>query len=287
MTRFKTMFVLLVITLSLTACAGITDDKTDYFGEGSGSASFENLTLHSNEESYLLGNYDIKEADNTIDYSYDSYDTQVVYSTLKTGSIRNIISSGIASISNTIATKADEIATKSAIKNVKWSTKGTPTPRYYQSKMPWSDITYNHSWKTVSRRGCGACALAMAVAALKDPSVTPEDIVKILNKGKIDTVYNGAKCTKLICKKYDLKYTTVSRSNKEKINEWLDKGAVIMMSINANGIYTGGGHYILCTGRDSDGYYVMESGHYYKTDKAYSFNKVFSSGSQGPFVIYK
>lgn len=169
-------------------------------------------------------------------------------------------------------------------KGIKWSTKGVPTPRYYQSKMSWSKHSYGG--KTISKRGCGCCALAMAVTALTGKEVTPPKMAEFLDNKGIETVTNGKKCVKAVCKEYGLKWKEIGR-NKSEVDPWLENGAVIMMSIKANGIYTGGGHYILCTGKDSDGYYVQESGRFYKTDKAYKFSQVFSPGNQGPFVIYK
>ena len=41
----------------------------------------------------------------------------------------------------------------------------------------------------------------------------------------------------------------------------------------------------MCNGRDSEGYYVLESGRYYETDKPYKYSEVFSPGAQGVFVL--
>lgn len=171
------------------------------------------------------------------------------------------------------------------IADVKWGSKGVPCPRYYQGDERWGGHRYEG--KTIRERGCGCCGLAMAVTGLTGKKVLPSDIADFLNSKGVGTVNNGAKSVKYVCQKYSLKYTTVSRSNKKKIDSYLSRGAVILMSIKANGIYTGGGHYILCVGKDSAGYYVLESGRFYETDKPYKFSQVFSLGNQGPFVIYK
>lgn len=278
---------LLLILVPLVLLTGCNVDDSEYLGSGSVSENPININLHSNTVGYYLYNYDVKDVGMTDgDILYD-YDTSVANPTVTFSTVKTAVANNISTIAKTLSSGAEALAERITISGVKWSTKGTPTPRYYQSKQSWSSYTYYAKNKTISSSGCGACALAMAVTALTGETVTPKDIVKFLNSKDINTVYNGETCVKAVCKKYNLNYKSISRSNKTTIDSWLDKGGLIIMTINANGIYTGGGHYIMCTGRDSDGYYVMESGSYYKTDKAYKFNQVFTSGNQGPFVIYK
>lgn len=165
-----------------------------------------------------------------------------------------------------------------------WGSNGVSCPRYYQSGQSWSNIDYQGG--SIARRGCGLCCLAMAVSGLLKINATPDQVVKLLNSAGVNTVYNAQKCTEIVCNHYGLKWTTVNRSNKSAIDAYLKKGCVIYHSINANGIYTGDGHFILCVGTNGNGgYYVQESAHYYQSDKAYTFNQVFSAGNQGPFVI--
>ncbi len=103
----------------------------------------------------------------------------------------------------------------------------------------------------------------------------------------MNTVNNGAGSASAIAKKYGLTYEVIDRNNKAAIDAALDSGKVCIFSINANGIYTGGGHFIMCNGREGDQYYVLESGRFYTTDQGYSYNQVFSAGSQGVFVLGK
>ena len=84
---------------------------------------------------------------------------------------------------------------------------------------------------------------------------------------------------------YGLTYSFVSRSNQESINTALDSGKVCIMSITANGIYTGSGHFIMCVGRNGGNYYVLDSAGVYTIDQAYLFNQVFSDVNQGVFVL--
>lgn len=165
-----------------------------------------------------------------------------------------------------------------------WGSYGVSCPRYYQSGQSWSSIDYQGG--SIGRRGCGLCCLAMAVSGLLKINETPDKVVKLLNVAGYNTVYNARKCTEIVCNHYGLKWTTVSRTNKSAIDNYLKRGCVIYHSIDANGIYTGDGHFILCVGTNGNGgYYVQESAHYYQSDKPYTFNQVFSPGVQGPFVI--
>lgn len=167
-----------------------------------------------------------------------------------------------------------------------WSTTGLSCPRYYQNDGKWASNPYNYGpGKTIGTGGCGACALAMGVSGLLEEDITPDVIVNYLNSINMNTVYNGAGSAEAIAKKYGLTYQLIDRNNKSAINHALDAGKVCIFSIDANGIYTGGGHFIMCNGRSGDQYYVLESGHYYETDKGYTYNQVFSPGVQGVFVL--
>lgn len=161
-------------------------------------------------------------------------------------------------------------------------------PRYYQSGQPWSSNPYNYkSGGTISSGGCGACALAMAVSGLTGNNITPDVIVQYLNSINTNTVNDGAKSAQMVANKYGLSYEFVNRSDKTSIDRALDSGKVCIFSIKANGIYRGGGHFIMCSGRDDKGYYVLESGRFYETGRPYLFNQVFSPGNQGVFILGK
>ena len=169
-----------------------------------------------------------------------------------------------------------------------WSTKGLSCPRYRQGGQSWSNMAYNYKvGGTIQSGGCGACALAMAASGLLEQDITPDIIVSFLNANKTNTVYNGAKSAKLVAERYGLTYEKVNRTNKAAIDKALDEGKVCIFSITNNGIYTGNGHFIMCNGREGDKYYVLESGSYYQTDRGYTYNQVFSAGSQGVFILGK
>ena len=169
-----------------------------------------------------------------------------------------------------------------------WSTKGVSCPRYYQSDKRWAKKPYNYGpGKTIKDGGCGPCALAMATSGLLGQDITPDMIVDYLNSINMNTVSNGAGSAQAVATKYGLTYEFINRNDKSAIDAALDSGKVCIFSIYANGIYTGGGHFIMCNGREGDQYYVLESGRYYTTDQGYSYNQVFSAGSQGVFVLGK
>ena len=192
------------------------------------------------------------------------------------------------SIYNKYATQTKPATSGGIASKEGWSIKGVSCPRYYQSDIRWKNNPYNYgAGKTIGSGGCGACALAMAVSGLLGEDITPDMIVDYLNSINRNTIYDGAGSTQAIATKYGLTYEFINRSNKAAIDAALDSGKVCIFSINANGIYTGGGHFIMCNGRAGDQYYVLESGKYYTTDQGYSYNQVFSAGSQGVFVLGK
>lgn len=127
----------------------------------------------------------------------------------------------------------------------------------------------------------------MAVSGLLEQDITPDMIVDYLNIINTETVNNGASSAQAIAQRYGLTYEFIGRSDKVAIDAALDSGKICIFSINANGIYTGGGHFIMCNGREGDQYYVLESGKFYTTDQGYTYNQVFSPGSQGVFVLGK
>lgn len=171
--------------------------------------------------------------------------------------------------------------------------------RYIQTDSNWASIEYNYqTGGTIGKGGCGACALAMAVSGLNGIAETPDKIVKYLNIKGIDTVNGGgAACAEAVAYEYDLDYTRIGitygevvDSNGEKakkINDALDAGKCLVFSVGYNGIYKGDGHYILCYGRDENGYYILDSSprEYYTPDKPYEFGEVFNNLHQGIFVL--
>lgn len=166
------------------------------------------------------------------------------------------------------------------------SKNGVKCPQYKQSDVRWANKPYNYKrGGTIKSGGCGACALAMAVSGLTQNSVTPDIIVDYLNSKRINTVNGGAICAQSIATKYGLTYSQISRRDKTSIDKALDEGKCLIFSIKANGIYTGSGHFIMCYGRNGDKYYVLESASYYTPDHGYSFNQVFTPGTQGVFIL--
>ena len=157
-------------------------------------------------------------------------------------------------------------------------------PRYYQTDEKWASLPYGSS--TIGEGGCGACALAMAVSGLTGKTVEPPEIVSYLNSIGKNTINEGegTDSATAVAEKYGLSIQVVHKSNQSAIDEALDQGKVCMFSVSSNGIYTGAGHYILCYKRDGQGYYIVESGHYYDSDKPYSYDYAMGSSNNSGMV---
>ena len=215
----------------------------------------------------------------------------------------------------------------------------------------WGNFWYKGVTNDIETAGCGACAMANAISGQLNKEITPDIVVNYLNsQGGIGTTRNANLCAEALAKKYakdglkvynldgtdvlksGANYTawlsgeygrihTVSPSDdctnvlgdlSKKVDEWLDKGACLVFSIDKNsdvgGRFRYDGHFICCYGRDSKGYYVTDSGGFvdtkvekqmqkagkdtreawedwYIVDVPYTKAQVFSGGVQGPFVF--
>lgn len=157
-------------------------------------------------------------------------------------------------------------------------------PRYYQGDDRWAKDAYGSG--TIRGRGCGACALAMAVTGLTGQIVEPPEIVSYLNSQGLNTADEGegTNSASAIASKYGLTLEVVGKNDKEKIDAALKAGKVCMFSIYSNGIYSGKGHYILVYKHDENGYYVVESGHFYDSDTAYSYEQTIGSSNNNGHI---
>lgn len=177
----------------------------------------------------------------------------------------------------------------------------------------WADLPFNGG--DVANNACGACAFANAISGQLHKEITPDITVTFLNEKGINTVQNASLAAIAFGEKYpDLAFMSLSGGtpvytcwncgeighrptsrtetvDMDKVDEWLDKGACIVMSIGANTAWGGrntSGHFICCYGRDSDGYYVTDSRGFnsgYVLDEPYEWEQVFTGGAQGPFVV--
>ena len=184
-------------------------------------------------------------------------------------------------------TGADGRATKEG-----WTNSGNVSiPIYKQGgDAPWASKDY--LGRESRYRGCGPCALAMAVSGLTNSDVTPDIIIDKLNqKGYLMSASDtGAPASEYIASEYGLTYRRISngwaplsQSEREDMNQALQSGHVIVTSTGC----TANGHYIIVYGYKDGGYYVTDPGSSYTADTLYSYDDVFFDIHQGLFVLGK
>ena len=188
----------------------------------------------------------------------------------------------------------------------------------------WANMPFNGG--DVSGNACGACALANAISGQLGEEITPDIIVSYFNSKGANTVLNASNAVKTLQDKYpDIAFMDINGDSPQyscwncggvsskptkrnqtidmdKVDAWLDKGACIVFSIDANFSFGGrnrDGHFICCYGRDNEGYYVSDSRNFepfndescggalicYALDEPYDWKVVFTGGVQGPFVV--
>ena len=126
-------------------------------------------------------------------------------------------------------------------------------PMYKQAEEPWASIPYEYEpGRTVGKGGCGVCSLAMILSGLTGQDVTPKDVVDYINEIGINT-YNTVQgddvpgLAEKIAQKYGVNQELLGLDD-AKIKQAVADKKLIWFSTGANGIYTGGGHYMLCYG---------------------------------------
>jgi len=126
--------------------------------------------------------------------------------------------------------------------------KKTKEPIYYSQKdVRWRYIMYsNHGDKrqTIGTSGCGTTSMAMVLATLINPSITPVQTSEFATKNGFRTYNSGTAWAYFpwMAKKYGLKFKQTSSTN-EAI-KGIKEGALVIASMG-KGYFTKGGHYIL------------------------------------------
>lgn len=168
---------------------------------------------------------------------------------------------------------------------------GTETEVVYYNQLDsrWSAKKYGKSG-TIGDAGCGPTALAMAVATLKDNSVTPPDVCKW-------SVDNGHRCEgsgsyhSLIPKgaeHYGLKVEKLGSSSKRELIKHLSEGKLIIV-IMSKGHFTSNGHFILLRGITEDGkVLVADPASYKRSQKEWDISIILNearsdASAGGPF----
>jgi hypothetical protein len=121
-------------------------------------------------------------------------------------------------------------------------------PVYYKQSDPkWRNIPYTIDGdknETIGASGCGPTSVAMIIASIKDPKITPVEMCKLAIELKDRTANSGTEWEffRKVAAKYGISFKQ-SRRTIEAI-EALKAGAYVICSMKP-GKFTKGGHYIL------------------------------------------
>lgn len=121
-------------------------------------------------------------------------------------------------------------------------------PVYYKQSDPkWRNIPYTidgDKHETIGASGCGPTSIAMIVASVKDPKITPVEMCKLAVELKDRTANSGTEWEFFgkVAAKYGISFKQSGRTI-EAI-EALKAGAYVICSMKP-GKFTKGGHYIL------------------------------------------
>lgn len=129
---------------------------------------------------------------------------------------------------------------------------------FNQREEPWGSYPYgNGFFSSIAANGCGPTSMAMVVSSLTDQYTTPSEMADFSTRGGHVMPGDGGSLWSLFpaaASAYGLNCTQTS--NQDTINEALSQGALVVCSMNNSlgGYWTIGGHFIVLTGIDENGY---------------------------------
>lgn len=165
-------------------------------------------------------------------------------------------------------------------------------PHFMQTDSRWGGLSYGNS--TIAAGGCGPTSLAMVVAGLTNPNMTPKDMARWSEAHgyRINGVGTAWGLMSTGAQSFGLNVMTVSRKNPNKIVEELSKGNPIIASMGP-GHFTSGGHFIVLRGLNENGkILVNDPASVSRTNKAWDVSIVMSESSRNggdngsPFWVY-
>ena len=167
----------------------------------------------------------------------------------------------------------------------------TPVVYYNQFDSRWGDLPYGRSG-TIGTSGCGPASLAMVVATLADPGITPVEVAQwaVANGYRVEG--SGSKRALIPDggRHYGLQVESIGR-DAERLVEALKEGKLVIAIMN-EGHFTRRGHFLVLRGVTGDGkILVADSGSYRRTNMEWDLRIIFGEASRnthsgGPFWVF-
>lgn len=172
-------------------------------------------------------------------------------------------------------------------------------PFYSQKDPRWANAPYASSTQdeTMQEAGCGPTAVAMAVSGATGKNILPTESAKVLQsvgaRDNTGTNWNGIGKAASV---YGLSSEEKTNPNKEFIDSAVQSGKPVILSGASNGAgtpYTSEGHYLVVTGKDSNGNYIVNDPNSRGGSKRYNKDvitkdaaKAWKFGGRGPETVY-
>jgi hypothetical protein len=159
---------------------------------------------------------------------------------------------------------------------------------YAQGDSRWGSTMYSKTKdksQTIKNSGCGPTSMAMVVATLTDPTVTPPDMCNFATENGYRTKNSGTAWEFFppAAEKYGLTCKQ-SFSTDEVVKALKNEGTLVIASMK-KGYYTTTGHYILLTGTDGSNIFSHDPAKYSR-EKA-SINSVFKKQNRVYYIFTK
>ena len=131
---------------------------------------------------------------------------------------------------------------------------------YLQWDTRWKSVKYSThtSAQTIGNSGCGPTAMAMIMATLIDPEITPVEMAELAVATGCRTYNSGTSWDyyPIVFKRYEGFAQYAATASVETLKAALKDGALAVCSMNSNdgGFWTNGGHFVTAIGYDDEGY---------------------------------
>lgn len=135
-------------------------------------------------------------------------------------------------------------------------------PLYKQWDSRWGSNSYGCG-TTIAQAGCGVTSLAMLITYWSGKEVLPSETAKISLENGWRICGSGTAWAAMteMPRMYGLKSRVVNWQNSK---EYLDKGIPVIQS-HSSGYFTGGGHFIVVTGKSGNNYLINDPDGFHRT----------------------